>query len=656
MSGPHRETPKIDRARKKPRQPNWVAKPKVGDKLGSFRLLKLLGEGGAGVVFRAEHSFLKRPVAIKVLHPELYLRPAMVARFFQEALAVNRARHPNITDITDGGGGESYPPFIVMELLEGEDLGDYIDKYAPAPVSLTAQVVTQICDALSVVHGLGIVHRDLKPENIFLAGLDGEDRFTVKLLDFGIAKFLDSEENRRRTWSGNVLGTPAYMPLEQLHGLPVDHRADIYAVGVVIYELLTGRLPFEVDSVDDLASQRLTLEPPPPSTRTVRPPPEPISPALDRVVLRCLTDDPTKRFQSVAELRKAFVAATQESETSPAEAPSGADLPRRADSADGLDALPRIPTPDEGAAPASRPLAANAQDATEAEGATNAAGTAAAEEPAATHDTTATPAADKTDKTDKTDVTAEMDVVAQGSAARATARRRWLVVAGVALVAMGAPALWWVGSRGDAAPTAGHAPAGSPTSTPAAHAPSEGRTSLRQAIRVRITSTPNHAKLHRADTGELVGQTPATVGVKRGAPQTFELRQSGYAPARITVRPDGPNPLRVWLDPARRRAASPGADRPPAPAARRRPRARGHHAARRGARRARTAPSHAGARRPTPRPDPRAMSRDRPRPRPRVTEHGIVDPFSLRPRPAPPHRRRAAPRARPAADQPRDRP
>ncbi len=538
MSGPYRETPRLDRNRRKAKPQEWVTKPKVGDKLGSFRLLKVLGEGGAGAVYQAEHTFLKRPVAIKVLHPELYLRPAMVARFFQEALAVNRARHPNIIDITDVVAGEKYPPFIVMELLQGEDLGDHIDKYAPMAVSDSVPILLQICDALSVVHSLGIVHRDMKPENIFLVDLDAECP-RVKLLDFGIAKFLDNEENRRRTWSGNVLGTPAYMPLEQLHGLPVDHRADIYAVGVVAYEMLTGRLPFEIESLEDLANHRLTLEPPPPSARTVRTPPEPISPAIDRVVLRCLVDDPTKRFQTVQELSEGLRQALLETEADEeAEDGTRSSLPSipggvSAEDADEDDAesslpsIPRIPTPSEAETP--RP------------------------------------------------------------------RRGRLVAAAVALMVL-APAVWlgvrW--SRSEPATAQETRSADASDMAPA------------QGTPIRLISVPPHARIHRQDTGAFVGQTPATLTVHSGQPQKLELRVPGYHPRRITVRADGPTPLRVYFE---RLAAMRPVEPMTAP---RRPPPRV---------RIRYVRVPAMRRAPPPRPDRRVAAR------PMVSEHGVVDPF-----------------------------
>jgi len=505
MSGSPRETPRLERPRRKRRPTEWNAKPKVGDKLGSFRLLEVLGEGGAGAVYRAEHDFLKRPVAIKVLHPELSARPGMVARFFQEALAVNRARHPNIIDITDVVASETSPPYIVMELLKGEDLGDYIDRQAPIGVSKAIPILRQICDAMAVVHGLGIVHRDLKPENIFLVSKPGGDSSdksrlapTVKLLDFGIAKFLHSEDNRRQTWSGGVLGTPAYMPMEQLHGLPVDHRADIYALGVVTYEMLTGRLPFEIDSMEDLSNQRLTLEPPPPSTRPIHHPPEPISPAIDRVVLRALNDDPTRRFQSVLAFRDALIEAL---ETEPSEDMVGGDE---------TDVVPEV-------------------------------------------------TGDRSDTDSPPPQVSALPPLPTTSPAERSRRRRILplgIGAGL-LIALGA-LLWWRGRSTDAEQPRGQV---------VQHTRKSALAPKTHASTIRILSHPNHARIHAGDTGAFLGQTPTTVPVASGQARVLELRLRGHKPARITITADGPNPVRVWLEaaPPDHQAGQPDGGAPPRP-------------------------------------------------------------------------------------------
>jgi len=481
------QTPRVDRSARKVRaQKTWVAKPRVGDKLGSFRLLQLLGEGGAGAVFRAEHTFLKRPVAIKVLHPELYLDSGMV-----------RARHKNLIDITDVVAGKDFPPFIVMELLEGEDLGDYIDEHAPIALSWVHAILAQICDALSMVHELGIVHRDLKPENIFLMDT-GEAIPTVKLLDFGIAKFLDNEDNRRRTWSGNILGTPAYMPLEQIHGLPVDHRADIYALGVVLYELLAGRLPFDMDSVEDLVKSLTALEPPPPSSRPIARVPEPIPPAVDRIVLRCLAVDPSKRFDSVADLSAAF------SEAMPRERSRPVTPVRRPKKRSASEELLQV----------ARRSATTEDDIPDQADSLEAAVMAAAE--------------------------AGVDGEADFASSVGFPRRIW-IGAGVAVVCLLLILAGWTVFKGRGAESS--------AASPMARFSLDPMQASQPQRQYRLVSVPPSARILWGTSREDIGLTPRTVLVRSGTPQMFVLRLAGYRESQVVIQYGDPNPVRVMLQP-----------------------------------------------------------------------------------------------------------
>ncbi|MDY0000818.1 MAG: protein kinase [Polyangia bacterium] len=591
MSGLHRETPKVDRARRKARPQEWVAKPKVGDTLGSFRLLKLLGEGGAGVVYQAEHSFLGRPVAIKILHPELYLRPAMVARFFQEALAVNRARHKNIIDITDVVATEGFPPFIVMELLEGEDLGDHIDRHAPLGLGFTVEVARQICDALSVVHRLGIVHRDLKPENIFLArqSSDPQALLTVKLLDFGIAKFIDAEENRRRTWSGNILGTPAYMPMEQLHGLPVDQRADIYSLGVVLYEMLTRHLPFEIDGLEDLADGVLARQPAPPSVRVGPQAPAPIPQAVDAVVMRCLADNPAKRFQSVTDLAEALLAAS------------------------GLEGVPVDPAATRGSSSRGRPARKGSSDRHPAwPGADARVGTAEPGNMAeALHRQLDTTLQDQSAALPRIPTPPEAAVDGGPSVASASLQggrrssRGTLLIGALALLAASIlGVVLYLASQG--------------TGRPAHRSPPEevtgpmGSSTSPLERAVAVESDPPDARIHLAADDSLLGQTPARVRLTEGKPRALVLRKAGYKDALVTLTPGGPDPLRISLEPES--PAKPEGDAPDAGAAAPITKPGAPHSVVREA----TPPDHMRARPMTP-----------PGPASRVTEQGIVDPFPM---------------------------
>ncbi len=569
MNANSRETPRVDRTARKVRaQKTWVAKPRVGDKLGSFRLLELLGEGGAGAVFRGEHTFLKRPVAIKVLHPELYLDSGMVARFFQEALAVNRARHRNLIDITDVVAGENFPPFIVMELLEGEDLGDYIDEHAPIALSWVHAIVVQICAALAIVHDLGIVHRDMKPENIFLMDA-GEEIPTVKLLDFGIAKFLDTEDNRRRTWSGNILGTPAYMPLEQIHGLPVDHRADIYALGVVIYELLAGRLPFDMDSVEELVESLSALEPLPPSARPIAPVPERIPPAVDRIVLKCLNVDPSKRFQNVSELADAFTEAMADARDRPL-------------------------------TPVSRPTKRTTQE-REAQ---------KKRRTAVTQDDEAT-SGSNLEQALAAAASAEFDAETELVSSSPSTRRFWVGGAVAVLGLLMVLASWTVFNDGGTQKPAPNTLAGNAPKAPGD--PPEQR-------RYQLVSVPPAARVLRGASREDIGPTPRTVQVSAGAPQMFVLQLRGYRESRVVIQYGDPNPVRVELQ----REVSPTmAVEPPAMGAMVAPMRRVVIAP--------PVMSGSPGMRPmariVPVSSPDGAMRAAPRPMRRVTDQGIVDPF-----------------------------
>jgi serine/threonine-protein kinase len=230
-----------------------------GELLGSYRLECLVGEGAMGRVWAAQHVTLGRRVAVKVLREEHASNPSVIGRFFDEARAVNRIDHPHIVEIFDFVNG---PPrvFCVMELLEGQRLSDV----APLPVQATIGVLKQICDALAAAHRAGVVHRDVKPENVFLTRRPGAPLY-VKMLDFGVAKLTDALKRApaTKTAQGTLLGTPLYMSPEQLVGLEVDARSDVYAVGCLLYWMLTGRPPFDHAHLGELSKAVLEREPAP---------------------------------------------------------------------------------------------------------------------------------------------------------------------------------------------------------------------------------------------------------------------------------------------------------------------------------------------------------------------------------------------------------
>ncbi len=275
--------------------------PPVATDLGAYRLGEVLGSGGMGQVFRAEHRTLERKVAIKLLHPHLSSDPELVRRFFTEAKIVNRINHEHIVEIHDFVVEPDGRSYFVMELLQGQSLAA-----VPAPqlsIARTLAIAAQICSALKAAHDQGVVHRDLKPENVMLVERDGRPDF-VKILDFGIAKVPQLGSTGTQTVAGLILGTPEYMSPEQAGGRPVDLRSDIYAFGVLLTWMLSGTVPFKASAFDKLILLRLTTKPPPLPARTLAG--EWVPPALARIVARCLERDPGDRFQSMAEVAKAL--------------------------------------------------------------------------------------------------------------------------------------------------------------------------------------------------------------------------------------------------------------------------------------------------------------------------------------------------------------
>ena len=270
------------------------ARESVPSTVGPYKVLGLLGEGAMGRVFRAERE--SRTVALKLLRREHLRSQLLLDRFFREARAVSRICHPNIVEVIEVGeerGAEGLErAYCAMELLEGKTLGALFRERS-LDVTRTVRIAVQVCDALEAAHTTGGVHRDVKPDNLFVCSRQGAD--WVKLLDFGIAKLLRVGPELSRT-PATVIGTPHYMAPEQASGAPVDGRTDLYALGVVLYELLAGRRPGRV---------RGAPEPLPAQT----PGGEPIAPALVRPVLQCLAADPANRPASAAVLRAALGAA-----------------------------------------------------------------------------------------------------------------------------------------------------------------------------------------------------------------------------------------------------------------------------------------------------------------------------------------------------------
>jgi eukaryotic-like serine/threonine-protein kinase len=314
----------------------------VGRVIGGHRLIARLGSGRIGVVYRAEDALLGRTTAVKVLHPELCGNEQVVQRFFSEARAASAARHPGIADVYTFGFAGDGAAYIAMEFLEGETLGDRVDRVGVLPADRAVAIAAQVATALGAAHERKIVHRNLKPSNIFLVAPEakpaspsespspspspsasaspspspsgsGSERPApaggerIKLVDFGVARLAPEEAALQRTGNAVLLGTPAYMAPEQCEGLvDIDPRADLYALGCTLYRMLCGRPPFEGSPVQIMGAHVNDAPPPPRSLAPLVPA------ALEAVVLQLLAKQPGRRYAGAAELLQALDEVEQE--------------------------------------------------------------------------------------------------------------------------------------------------------------------------------------------------------------------------------------------------------------------------------------------------------------------------------------------------------
>jgi serine/threonine-protein kinase len=276
---------------------------------GRYRLLEKLGQGGMGTVYLAVHEAIEKKVAIKVLSPEYSTKPELVTRFQREAISASRIKHQHVLDVFDFGQLENGCFYLAMEFLAGHDMADELCKDFVIPVPRSIRITDQIVKALAAAHAQGVVHRDLKPENVFLQrGQDGSE--SVKIVDFGIAQLRTTEEaaasegqRRRLTRTGMIFGTPEYMSPEQAAGKTADLRVDVYATGVILFEMLTGSVPFTGETFFGVLNAH--LNDPLPTLRKVNADVN-VSPELEAVIARALAKDPDQRFQSMAELGSAL--------------------------------------------------------------------------------------------------------------------------------------------------------------------------------------------------------------------------------------------------------------------------------------------------------------------------------------------------------------
>ncbi|MDC3960529.1 serine/threonine-protein kinase [Polyangium jinanense] len=265
----------------------------------TFRLVRVLGEGGMGRVYEAQHTRIaSKRFAIKMLHPEYARQPDVLARFIREAEATATIKSLHVLEVYDVDRTPDGRAYIVGELLQGRELAEHLERSGKMALGPAVRIVRQICKALHAAHAKGIVHRDMKPENVFLTG--DLEKPTAKILDFGISK-VDSGTGPALTKTGMIMGTPSYMSPEQAKGQKIDHRTDIYAVGAILYAVLTGRRPFDGDEPTSILMRVLSEDPPRP--RTLEPS---IPDNVEMIIQRAMAKEPQDRFQDIRELDEAL--------------------------------------------------------------------------------------------------------------------------------------------------------------------------------------------------------------------------------------------------------------------------------------------------------------------------------------------------------------
>ena len=292
--------------------------PLLGQVLaGSYEVTRVLGEGGMGRVYEARHRRLTgKRFAVKFLHQDLARQPEVVTRFQREAEAASGISHPNVVGVHDVNVTNDGQPYIVAELLQGEEFGEYLERAGRLPIADAVRVVRQICRALAAAHATGVVHRDVKPENVFLTGdVSRLETATVKVIDFGISK-VSASGAEALTKTGVVMGTPDYMAPEQARGDRVDSRADVYAVGAILYRALTGKKPFE--GLDPMATLTAVLVQEPARPTSLNPD---VPLALELVVQHAMAKDPADRYPTMDALERELAAFDPELLSRPSAAP-----------------------------------------------------------------------------------------------------------------------------------------------------------------------------------------------------------------------------------------------------------------------------------------------------------------------------------------------
>jgi serine/threonine-protein kinase len=472
----------------------------IGQQFGNYRVLSLLGEGGMGAVYLAEHPGIGRRVAVKVLHKQFTADEQLLGRLLNEARAANAIRHPNIIEILDSGMREDGTPYLVMELLEGENLGQRIRRAGALPLADAIAFTLQTASALGAAHKKGIVHRDLKPDNLFIVGTNADEsgRITdqvvqerIKVLDFGIAKLqMPQPGDSVKTRTGTLMGTPIYMSPEQCRGTKaIDHRSDVYSLGVIFFEMLVGQPPFVSEGFGELVNMHLNV--PPPSPRAFRPE---INPQIDAIVLKMLAKAPEDRYPDMGSLTSAVRLAAGPPFSVHRSSPDLANAPTQAADAQG------------GAAAGGR--AAKAQVTTFRTG---------------------------------------MGEVEQTLQPPSSSRGK-IIGAAAAVALLGGGAFFLLGgSKPEPAPVAAAKPAAPPPAPPPA--PVATKPAAPAKVTVRLSSDPMGASVFDAQGGARLGTTPVALTRSRGPAFKVRLEKDGYVSSTREVPLDEDQALEFALAP-----------------------------------------------------------------------------------------------------------
>jgi serine/threonine-protein kinase len=458
----------------------------INTTVGNYRVTKLLGEGGMGAVYLGEHPVIGRKVAIKVLHTALAADKDIVSRFFNEARAIHLIGHPNIVEILDFGQTPDGQPYFIMEFLTGESLNEIVSR-GPIGAPEVAVIADQMCRALSAAHAKGIVHRDLKPHNVQLIEKDGAP--FVKILDFGVAKILAAPDGSQsvKTRTGSLMGTPLYMSPEQCKGAGLlDHRTDIYSLGVMIYEMLAGRPPFMAEGIGELFAKHMLEEAPSILDFAPQTPP-----TMAAAVMKSLNKELDDRFPSMEEFRKGLLGEIKVAATA-SKAPGMAKRP--AATAAGL-----------------RPV------------------------------NVATTMSPQAQSTTLSSATSEID----DEMAPPKKKTGVIVGVGVGVVAAAVVAFVVMGGKSAEAPKAPVAAAPAPAAAPPAPPAAPAKTT----VTVRFEASPVGSHVFRKSDNKDLGSAPLDVKLPHNGPATdYVLRKDGYKEFAVTADLSEDNTVHVALE------------------------------------------------------------------------------------------------------------